>query len=92
MQAEWGAAIRARIERRKVYPAAAAGVQGIVTLRLTVAADGRLAGVTVGNSSGSSVLDTAAISAVTSAGRLPKAPAALGAGTSTFTLRIAFEG
>jgi len=87
-RAAWGAAIRARIERRKTYPAAAGGAAGKVTLRLVVAADGRLASVAVTRSSGVAALDRAAVKAVTAAGRFAKAPAGLG--QTGFSLPISF--
>lgn len=87
-KAEWGAAIRARIERRKAYPAAAGGAAGKVTLRLVVGADGRLVSVTVAQSSGMAALDRAALSAVKAAGRFPKAPK--GQGQTSFSLPITF--
>lgn len=89
-KAEWGAAIRARIERRKAYPAAANGAKGKVVLRLRVAADGRLVQVGIAKSSGSTALDNAAVSAVKSAGRFPKAPKGI-AGETGFTLPMAFK-
>ena len=91
LAAQWGAAIRARIERRKTYPASAGRAAGTVTLRLQVGADGRLAGVAVVTSSGNAALDAAAIRAVKSAGRLPKAPAGLGTSPASFTLPLRFE-
>lgn len=89
-KAEWGAAIRARIERRKTYPAAADGAKGKVVLRLRVAADGRLIKVAVAQSSGNTALDNAALSAVRSAGRFPKAPKGIAIETG-FTLPMAFK-
>ena len=86
--AEWGAAIRARIERRKSYPVEAKGKAGKVTLRLVVGPDGRLSSVAVAKSSGSAALDAAALRAVKVAGRFPRAPAGLG--TGSFSLPITF--
>ncbi len=87
-KAEWGASIRARIERRKSYPADAGGATGKVTLRLVVGADGRLASVAVTKSSGVAALDRAALGAVRAAGRFPKAPRGLA--ESSFSLPISF--
>ena len=84
----WEAAIRARVERRKSYPAAAEGATGRVILRLSVAANGQLTQVGVVRSSGNAALDAAAVNAVQSAGRFPKAPAGLG--ETSFTLPISF--
>jgi protein TonB len=89
LQASWGASIRARIERRKAYPAAAGRATGTVTVRLTVSPSGRLGGVTVVQSSGNSALDQAALRAVGSA-RLPKAPQGLTDASYAFTLPMTF--
>lgn len=90
LRAEWGAGIRARIERRKAYPRDAAGAEGTVTLRLTVAADGRLRAVSVLQSSGHAALDAAALRAVERAGRFPPAPRGV-QGEATFTLPVSFR-
>ncbi|MEZ5756558.1 MAG: energy transducer TonB [Paracoccaceae bacterium] len=91
LRAEWGAEIRARIERRKSYPRDAGGASGTVKLRITVGTDGRLAAVGVLASSGQPALDAAAVKAVQRAGRFPRAPRALGAGQADFTLSISFK-
>jgi protein TonB len=87
-KAEWGAAIRARIERRKAYPGDAGGATGRVSLRLVVGSDGRLISVVVLKTSGHAVLDRAAITAVKAVGRFPKAPRGLG--QTSFTLPVSF--
>jgi protein TonB len=87
-KAEWGAAIRARVERRKSYPTDADGATGRVTLRLLVGADGRLVSVAVAQSSGVAALDRAAVLAVKAAGRFPKAPR--GMTETSFSLPISF--
>lgn len=91
LKAEWGADIRARIERRKSYPRDGHGATGTVKLRLVVSADGRLVAVGVAVSSGSDALDQAALRAVQKAGRLPKAPKGLGQGEVSFTLPVSFK-
>jgi periplasmic protein TonB len=91
LAAKWGAAIRARIERRKTYPQAAGRAAGTVTLRLQVGADGSLLGVAVATSSGNARLDDAALRAVKNAGRLPKAPTGFGPAQASFTLPLRFE-
>lgn len=91
LTAEWGAGIRARIERRKAYPRDGDGAEGTVMLRLVVGADGTLVGVGVARSSGSEALDRAAVKAVQRAGRFPKAPRGLGQGEVSFTLPISFR-
>ena len=91
LTAQWGSAIRARIEKRKRYPAAAKGAGGKVTLRLTVNRNGALAGVSVAKSSGHAALDDAAIKAVRSAGRFAAAPKGLADASYSFTLPISFS-
>ena len=91
LQAGWGASIRARIEARKRYPAQAGGASGKVTLRLMVTRAGELAGVSVAKSSGSAVLDAAALKAVKSAGRFTKAPKGLDQARYSFTLPMSFS-
>jgi len=87
----WLSAIRARVERRKAYPAAAGTAEGRVTLQLTVERSGRLAAVGVARSSGNATLDAAALRAVKSAGRFPKAPAAVTEAAVTFNLPLRFS-
>ncbi len=88
--AKWGAAIRARIERRKAYPVAANGKKGRVVLNLRVATDGRLVSVAIATSSGNAALDSAALSAVRSAGRFPKSPNGI-SGETGFMLPMSFN-
>jgi protein TonB len=87
----WGAKIRARIERRKDYPAAADGASGKVTLALVVGRDGRLVGVDIAASSGNAALDHAALKAVERAGRFPAAPRALTEARYSFALSVSFR-
>jgi protein TonB len=87
----WLSAIRARVERRKAYPSAAGRAEGRVTLQLTVDRSGRLAAVGVARSSGNPTLDAAALRAVKSAGRFPKAPAAVTEAAVTFNLPLRFS-
>lgn len=89
-KAEWGATIRARIERNKRYPAGSMAT-GSVKLRLTVGDDGRLQALSILRSSGDAGLDAAAVKAVQSAGRFAKAPDGLD-GVTNFTFNVRFEG
>lgn len=91
LRARWGAEIRARIERRKAYPAAAGRASGRVTVRLSVSPAGKLLDVAVASSSGNAALDAAALRAVTAAGRFPKAPRGLADPGYNFTLPISFD-
>ena len=90
LKAEWGAGIRAKIERKKRYPAGTTAT-GTVKLRLTVGADGRLQALSVVGSSGDDALDAAAVKAVQAAGRFAKAPKGL-TKPAYFTLNINFAG
>jgi len=90
LKSGWGAEIRARIEARKRYPAQANGASGKVTLRLTITREGRLSAVSVAKSSGSGVLDAAAVRAVKAAGRFARAPKGLGEANYSFTLPMSF--
>lgn len=92
LMARWGAEIRNRVERRKSYPAAAAGASGKTVLQLSVTAGGRLAGVGVLKSSGVAAIDRAAVGAVRRAGRFPSAPEGLDAGPHAFRLSLTFRG
>lgn len=87
----WLSAIRARVERRKAYPVAAGGAEGRVTLQLTVDRAGRLKSVGVARSSGNPMLDAAALRAVKSAGRFPRAPGAVTEAAVTFRLPLRFS-
>lgn len=89
--AGWGASIRARIEKRKRYPAAANGAEGSVTLRITISRNGQLQGAAIAASSGNAALDAAAIKAVQAAGRFAKAPAGLTDASYSFTLPMRFS-
>lgn len=90
-RAEWGAAIRARIERQKRYPTAAGRTQGRVTVFLTVTRAGELAAARIATGSGNAALDAAALDAVRRAGRFPPAPASLTEASYSFTLPISFR-
>lgn len=91
LRAGWGAAIRARVERRKSYPADARGASGAVTVRLTVSGGGALVGVALAASSGNAALDQAALRAVQAAAPFPAAPADLPQGNQSFTLRMRYS-
>lgn len=90
LKSSWGAAIRARVEKRKRHPGTARGASGTVTVRLTVTRAGALAAVSVARSSGHAALDNAAVKAVQSAAGFPAAPKGLNDASYTFTLPMAF--
>ncbi len=89
LMANWGAAIRNRVERRKSYPAGTK-VSGTTVLRITVSRAGRLKGVSIVRSSGSGRLDKAAVRAVQRA-RYPGAPKGLDAAQYKFNLPVTFQ-
>ena len=60
-------------------------------LQITVDRAGHLTAVGIVQSSGSAVLDAAAVKAVKSAGRFPKAPKGLGDASATFTLPLRYD-
>lgn len=91
LAAQWGAQVRARIERRKRYPGGAGGATGTVSVRITVGRDGSLRGLSLAGSSGHRVLDQAAIRAVRAVGRFPTAPQGLTKPSYSFTLAMQFS-
>jgi periplasmic protein TonB len=90
LMADWGAKLRAKVNRARRYPAAAEGATGKVMLRLTVAVTGQVLAVKVRASSGHAALDRAALDAVKRAGGLPKAPHGLGQDSYSFNLPVVF--
>ncbi|MFT6532850.1 MAG: protein TonB [Limimaricola cinnabarinus] len=89
--AQWGAQLRAQIERRKRYPNAARGASGTATVRITLDRAGRLTGLALVGSSGNPALDQAALAAVQAA-RLPASPRGLNDPSYSFTLPMMFNG
>ena len=88
--AVWGAKIRSRIERRKRYPSGGRG-DGSVVVRLTVSRDGQLLNYGIARSSGQAAFDQAALRAIKSARRFPKAPNNLPGTQFPFSLKISFS-
>lgn len=89
--AEWGATIRARVERNKRFPPDAPTGAGKVTVRLSVGRDGSLRDASVAATSGSPAFDQAALSAVRRAARFPAAPEGLDGTQHSFTLTMRFS-
>ncbi|SEL95589.1 outer membrane transport energization protein TonB [Roseivivax marinus] len=87
---QYGARIRATLERRKRYPGDARGASGTVTVRIVVSRSGQLLGASLISSSGSAPLDRAAIQAVRGA-RFPAAPDGLRDSQFSFSLPINFS-
>lgn len=84
LMSQWGGQIQGAIARRAPRGAG----RGTAVVRLTVAANGALAGVALAQSSGNSNIDRLALQAVRSAGRFSPAPAGLGSGPFSFTVPI----
>ncbi|MEW6719951.1 MAG: energy transducer TonB [Thermodesulfobacteriota bacterium] len=81
------------IDRRKEYPRAARrlGHEGTVVVGFEVRGDGRVGSVAVERSSGSPILDAAALKAVSGAGRFPPPPPAFRGGETKFVLPVQFR-
>lgn len=89
-RAQWGAAIRKKVERRKAYPKAARGARGEVVVKMTVSRSGVLEAVAVARSSGNAALDEAALSAVRRTGGFPAAPDQVTGDRQVFSLPMQF--
>ncbi|TDX33768.1 TonB family protein [Rhodovulum visakhapatnamense] len=90
LQAEWGARIRARVDRSHRYPRGTRA-SGRALIELVLARDGRLVSARLVQSAGDPRLDAAALAAVRRAGRFPPAPRGLEAARYSFTLPLRFE-
>ncbi len=86
----WGAQLGACIQRRASLPRNV-GQGGSVDLALTVSRGGAIQGVGIQGSSGSQVVDQAAMTAAQRARRCPAAPAALTDAVYSFTLPIRLD-
>lgn len=89
LTADWGAKVRARINRKVALPADSA--PGTVKVRLELAPSGQLLSVAVAQSSGQATLDAAAIKAVKSAAPFARAPKGLTKASYSFSLPITFK-
>lgn len=71
--------LNARFQKERSYPRAAkrAGIQGKVVVEITIDANGKITGTHLIHSSGHSILDAAAIQAVSAVGELPAPPSSL---------------
>lgn len=86
---DWGARIRARIERKKSSPPGRWRSASAV-VRITVGRDGALRRLGLVRSSGDARLDDAALRAVQRAGRFPAAPSGFDRPDMTFDLPVSF--
>jgi TonB family protein len=75
--ASWQQALVARLDRFKSYPSQANGAEGVVTVSFRIDRQGKVVNSQVVKSSGSSVLDAAALALVKRASPFPPPPADL---------------
>ena len=73
----WQQAMVARLDRFKSYPSQANGAEGTVTVSFRIDRQGKVVGSQVAKSSGSSVLDAAALALIKRASPFPPPPAEL---------------
>jgi protein TonB len=90
LKAAWGADIHAKIQRNMRYPAGLRST-GTAKLALQVARTGQLEAIELTRSSGTSLLDEAALRAVKRAGRFVEAPEGLTGAIHGFSLSLSFK-
>jgi protein TonB len=90
---ELATAVRAAIARAQRYPAQARsrGIAGTAVIQVTIGRDGGLWRVELVSSSGSGLLDAAAVAAAQSVGRYPAAPADLQGASFTFEAGLVYD-
>lgn len=90
---QWQAQALAQLDRRKVYPrsAQADGIQGTVDISFSVSESGQITAVSVARSSGSSILDQAALETARRASPLPAPPAGYANRAMTAAIRFALR-
>jgi protein TonB len=86
-------AVRAAIARAQRYPAQARnrGITGKSVIRVTIGRDGGLRNLALVRSSGSDLLDAAAVASAQAVGRYPAAPADLPGASFTFEAGLVFD-
>ncbi|MBK8009396.1 MAG: energy transducer TonB [Rhizobiales bacterium] len=89
----YSAMVIAHLQRFRIYPeqARAARITGVSMVRFTLAASGNVISVSLAGSSGTGVLDQAAIAMVRRASPFPPIPASLGRGNMTFAAPVRFN-
>ncbi len=89
----YNAVVLAHLQRYRIYPeeARAARVTGVSTVRFTLGASGNVVAVSLAGSSGTGVLDQAALAMVRRASPFPPIPASLGRGSMTFAAPVRFN-
>ena len=86
----WQQELIAQIERHKHFPAGAQGHAGVVRVAFSIDEAGRLVSVRVAASSGSTILDDAALDLIRRAQPFPPPPAGLGASGLSFVAPIRY--
>jgi periplasmic protein TonB len=86
----WQQDLIAQIERHKRFPIGAQGRTGVVQVAFSIDETGRLSSVRVAISSGSAILDEAAVDLIRRAGPYPVPPAGLGASALSFVAPIRY--
>jgi periplasmic protein TonB len=86
----WQQDLIAQIERHKRFPTGAQGRTGVVQVAFSIDETGRLISVRVAISSGSAILDEAAVDLIRRAGPYPAPPAGLGASALSFVAPIRY--
>lgn len=91
--ASYNAMVIAHLQRFRVYPeqARAAKITGVSTVRFTLGAAGNVISVSLARSSGTGVLDQAAIAMVQRASPFPPIPQSLGQRSMTFAAPVRFN-
>ncbi len=90
LESVWGAKVRGAVVRRKRTPRGAKG-SGTVLIYFKVSRDGALLAHRIRRSSGNPLFDKAAIKAVTSVKRFPRAPKKLPRKSGEFLVPLQFE-
>jgi protein TonB len=88
--ASWQQSVVARLAKVQRYPAQARGVQGVVSLAVTIDRQGKIVSIKVVKSSGSTVLDAEALDMIKRAAPLPLPPADIADSDLSFVVPIRF--
>ncbi len=90
---EYAATIKPMIENKKKYPEKARrnDIEGEVRVRFIVARDGTIKDISLNTSSGTSILDNAALKAVRDAAPFPPLPSGLQTGVSELIVKLIYS-
>ncbi|MBY0531082.1 MAG: energy transducer TonB [Xanthobacteraceae bacterium] len=89
----YNAIVLAHLQQFRVYPeqARAAKITGVSTVRFTLGASGNVISVSLAGTSGTGILDQAALAMVQRASPFPPIPPSLGRGSMTFAAPVRFN-